>query len=110
MRPFCGALNRAIAGRLDRHATFTLAEETKIAIRCWRAILFLVHYNEQRFTRTLASFKSDVTEYIVETDASLQGAGCLIYRRDRDSEVCVGASAVDLRQLGFATESKFQNV
>ena len=51
-----------------------------------------------------------MTEYIVETDASLHGAGCLIYRRDRDSEVCVGASAVDLRQLGFATESKFQNV
>ena len=110
MRPFCGALNRAIAGRQDRHATFTLAEETKIAIRCWRAILFLVRYNEQRFTRTLASFKTDVTKYIVETDASLHGAGCLIYRRDRDSEVCVGASAVDLRQLGFTTESRFQNV
>ena len=106
MRPFCGALNRAIAGRLDRHATFTLAQETEIAIRCWRAILFLVRCNEQRFTRTLASFKSDVTEYIVGTDASLHGAGCLIYRRDRDSEVC----AVDLRQLGSATESRFQNV
>ena len=97
MRPFCGALNRAMAGRLDR---------TKIAIRCWQAILFLVRYKEQRFTRTLVSFKSDVAEYIVEMDASLHGAGCLIYRRDHDSEVCVGASAVDLRQLGFATESR----
>ena len=110
MRPFCGVLNRAIAGRLDRHATFSLAEETKIAIRCWRAILFLVRYNEQRFTLPLASFKSGVAEYIVETDASLHGVGCLIYRRNRDSEVCVGASAVDLRSLGFATESRFQNV
>lgn len=110
MRPFCGALYRAIAGRLDRHATFSLAEEMKIAIRCWRAILFLVRYNEQRFTRPLASFKSGVAEYIVEMDASLHGAGCLIYRRNRDSEVCVGASAVDLRPLGFTTESRFQNV
>ena len=110
MRPFCGALNRAIAGRLDRHATFTLSEETRIAIRCWRAILFLVRFNEERFTRTITSFRSDAAEYIVESDASLHGAGCLIYRRDRNSEVCVGASAVDLRHLAFTTESRFQNV
>ena len=36
MRPFCGALNRATTGRRDRHATFTLEEETRCAIRCWR--------------------------------------------------------------------------
>ena len=95
---------------VDRHATFVPTEETKIAIRCWRAILFLVRYDEQRFTRSIASFRNDVVEYIVEFDASLNGAGCLIYRRDCNVEVCVGASAVDLRQLGFMTESRFQNV
>ena len=78
MRPFCGASNRAIAGRLDRHATFTLSEEARIAIRCWRAVLFLVRFEEVRFTRTIASFRSDDAMYIVESDASLHGAGCLI--------------------------------
>ena len=110
MQPSCGALNRVIAGRLDRHPNFNLSEESRIAIRCWRAILLLVRFNEERFTRTITSFRSDAAEYIVDSDASLHGAGCLIYRRDRTSEVCVGASAVDLRHLAFTTESKFQNV
>ena len=109
MRPFCGALNRATMGRRDRHATFTLEEETKCAIRCWRAMLFLVGYDEAQFTRSLDSFDTQPAVYIVEFDASLTGAGVLIYQRVDAVEVCVAATAMDLRGLNFGDDSSFQN-
>lgn len=109
MRPFCGALNRATMGRRDRHATFSLEEEAKCAIRCWRAMLFLVGYDEAKFTRSLDSFDSRPTQYIVEFDASLTGAGVIIYKRVHAMEVCLAATAMDLRGLGFGSDSSFQN-
>ena len=39
MRPFCGALNRLIAGRLDPHAVFSISPEARIAVKCWQAML-----------------------------------------------------------------------
>ena len=93
MRPFCGALHRLSAGRLSTHATFRLSEEAKIAIRLWRAMLFLVQYDELRFTRPLVSFSNDLPEYVIEFDASLTGAGVLWFRRTGGAEVCMGASA-----------------
>ena len=110
MRPFCGALNRLTAGRTDRHATFLVSQEAKVAIRAWRAMLFLVRYDERRFSRTMESFGNDPPLYIVEFDASLKGAGILWYRRVRGTEVCVGGSAIDLRFLGFGEDSSYQNL
>lgn len=46
MRPFCGALHRATSGRKSRHALFLLPEETQRAIRGWRAMLYLVSFDE----------------------------------------------------------------
>ena len=109
MRPFCGALNRATMGRRDRYATFTLDEETRCAIRCWRAMLFLVSYDEAQFTRSLDSFNDRPTKYIIEFDASLTGAGVIIYKRVNAMEVCLAATAMDLRRLGFGNDSSFQN-
>ena len=109
MRPFCGALNRATVGRRDRHATFTLSEEARCAIRCWRAMLFLVGYDEAKFTRSLESFDKRPAQYIVEFDASLTGAGILIYQRVDAVEVCVAATAMDLRGLDFGNNSSYQN-
>ena len=109
MRPFCGALNRATIGRRDRHATFLLEEETKCAIRCWRVMLFLVGYDETQFTRSLDSFDTRPAVYIVEFDASLTGAGVLVYQRIDSVEECVAATAMDLRGLNFGTDSSFQN-
>ena len=78
MRPFCGALNRLCSGRIDRHATFAISEEAKQAIRLWRAMLFLVQYDELRFTRPFQSFNDTaIPTLIVEFDASLSGAGIL---------------------------------
>ena len=110
MRPFCGALNRATMGRRDRHATFTLEEETKCAIRCWRAMLFLVGYDEAQFTRSLDSFDTQPAMYIVEFDTSLTGKRVLLYQRVDAVEVCVAATAIDLRGLNFGYDSSLQNM
>lgn len=109
MRPFSGVLNRATVGRRDRHATFFLSEEAKCAIRCWRAMLFLVGYDEAKFTRTLESFDKRPAQYVVEFDASLTGAGVLIYQRLNAVEVCVVATATDLQKIEFGNDSSFQN-
>ena len=52
-------------------------------------MLFLVEYDEAQFTRSLDSFNTQPAVYIVEFDASLTGAGVLIYQRVDAVEVCV---------------------
>ncbi len=92
MRPFCGALNRMIAGRLDPYVTFPLSLEGRIAVKCWRAMLCLVRYQESRFTRTLESFSPAIPSSIREFDASLSGAGLILYERTDGREVARGVS------------------
>jgi hypothetical protein len=48
MRPFCGDLHRATAGRKSRHASFLFSEEAPRAIRGWRTMLYLVSFDEQQ--------------------------------------------------------------
>ena len=72
-----------------------------MAIRCWRAMLYLVHFDETHFTRPLFSFKDDPPVYIVEFDASLKGAGVVWYRRHGSTEECMDVSAIDLHMLNF---------
>ena len=40
-------------------------------------MLYLVSFDEQRYTRRMDSFQPERLEYIVEFDASLTGAGVL---------------------------------
>lgn len=110
MRPFCGALHRATAGRKNRHALFFLPEEAQRAIRGWRAMLYLVSFDEQQYARRIQSFRPGQLRYIIEFDASLSGAGVLWYERlDDGTEVTIGGSAVDLRGFEFGSDSSFQN-
>jgi hypothetical protein len=110
MRPFCGALHRAIAGRASRHALFLMPVEAQMAVRGWRAMLYLVSFDEQKYTRRMGSFQAEALEYVAEFDASLTGAGVIWYRRRPDGqEVSIGACAVDLRLFDFGTDSSFQN-
>ena len=110
MRPFCGALHRATSGRKSRHVQFYLPEEAQRAIRGWRAMLYLVSFNEQQYTRRMQSFLPEKLLYIIEFDASLSGAGVLWFKRGADgAEVSIGGSAVDLRNFGFSIDSSFQN-
>ena len=110
MRPFCGALNRLIAGRLDPHARFLISAEARIAIKCWQAMLCLVRYQESRFTRTLESFAPSIPATVAEFDASLTGAGMIWYHRENGAEVARGVSAIDITFLEFGTDSSFQNL
>lgn len=110
MRPFCGALHRATTGRMNPHAKFLLPEEARRAIRGWRAMLYLMSFDEQQYSRRMGSFLPEKLQYIIEFDASLSGAGILWYKRlADDSEVAIGGSAVDLRGFGFGVDSSFQN-
>ena len=68
-------------------------------------MLFLVGYDEDKFTRILKSFDKRPAQFVVEFDASLTGAGVLIYQRVKAVEVCVAATAIDLREL----DSSYQN-
>ena len=73
-------------------------------------MLYLVSFNEQRYTRRMESFMSKTLEYVVEFDASLTGAGILWYKRqDNGTEVAMGGGAVDLRGFEFGSDSSFQN-
>ena len=110
MRPFCGALNRLIAGRVEVHASFVLSAEAKIAIKCWQAMLCLVRYEETRFTRTLESFAPELPSIVAEFDSSLTGSGIVWYQRINGAEVVVGVCAVDLTFMSFRDDSSFQNL
>lgn len=110
LRPFCRALHELTAGRTSTHALFSFTEEARTAVRMWRAMLYLIRYDEVRFTRTLESFDVSSPVYIAEFDASLTGVGVLLYERVNGSEVCLGGAAVDIRALGFEGDSAFQNL
>ena len=70
-------------------------------------MLYLVSFDEQRYTRRMESFQPERLEYIVEFDASLSGAGILWFKRLSDgTEVSLGGSAVDLR--GFILRFRIQ--
>lgn len=73
-------------------------------------MLYLVSFEEQRYTRRMESFLPESLDYVVEFDASLTGAGILWYKRQADgTEVALGGGAVDLRGFGFGSDSSFQN-
>jgi hypothetical protein len=110
MRPFNAAMNSMIAHRKHRHALISISNEARIAIRMWRAMLYLTRFDECRFTRSLVSFVSDIPTYVAEFDASLTGIGFLLYQKVNDSEVCLGGGAVDIRHLNFQGDSANQNV
>jgi hypothetical protein len=110
MRPFCGALNRLIAGRTSVHASFLIPEEAKIAIKSWQAMLCLVRYDETTFTRTLDSFAPSAPSVIAEFDSSLSGAGVIWYQTSNGAEVAAGVCAVSLAFLGFKDDSSYQNL
>lgn len=81
-----------------------------MAIIFWRAILFLVRYDEERFRKPLASFADVPSTYIIQFDASLSGAGVLWFERCDGTEVCLGGSIVDIRFLGFKEYSAYKNL
>jgi hypothetical protein len=74
MRPFSSALYRVTWGRTSNHALFWLSQEAIIAIQCWRAMLCLVRFREEEFTRSIESFAPDTPALLAEFDSSLGGS------------------------------------
>ena len=50
---------RSTVYQQDERIVMPPSEEAKRAIKLWRAMLFLVHYDELRFTRSLEPYSRD---------------------------------------------------
>jgi hypothetical protein len=109
MLPFQACLNRMIAAHWNSHDRFHWTEESKLAIRMWRAALFLVTIDESHCTKNLWSFRRKPARYIIETDGSLSEVGFILFELTDKGEVCLGGGAADLTQFGFGTDSGYQN-
>ena len=73
-------------------------------------MLYIVSFDEQKYSRRMRSFPPEELKYVIEFDASLSGAGILWYgRMGNGTELAIGGSAVDLRLLEFGADSSFQN-
>jgi hypothetical protein len=91
------ALHRATSRGKSHHALFPFPEDAQMAMRGWRAMLYLISFDEPRYTRRMESF---LPEYVFEFDA-----GTLLYKSQADgTEVALGGWAVDLRGLGFGSD------
>ena len=114
MRPFQRALydcHKSQRG-LSEHISVDLTAypEAVRAIRMWRVMLCAGALHEDRFAMSFQSFMPKTAEYVVEFDGCLSGVGILVYKRVNGTEVLVGGAAMDLRPLGFGTDSAFQNL
>ena len=110
MRPFSNFLHRITAGRTSPHATFSLTVEARTAIQCWRSVLCLAHYDVLRFTRTLESYALQPATILAEFDASLEGIGIIWYEISSGTEVAIGVCSMSITELGFQSDSSFQNL
>jgi hypothetical protein len=110
LAPFQACFNRMIKLHWHKHCKFDWSPEAKIAIRMWRAMLYLVSADELHYTRSLESFLPQEASFTVETDGSLQQIGFLIKRiAPNGTETCLGGGAVSIEQYGFKKNSGFQN-
>ena len=109
MRPFQACFNRMIKEHWNGHDMFVWTEEAKIAIRMWRAALYLVSINEVIYAKPLSSFRESPIRYVIETDGSLSQVGFLIMEVTERGEVCLGGGAASIAGFGFGTDSGLQN-
>jgi hypothetical protein len=110
MAPFSRPLRASYTGRRSGSATFTRGAEARLAVRLWRVMLCCAFLRHGAFSRDIKSSAPGFEGWILETDASLTGAGVMIYQRDAQGhEECMGAGAVSLEALGFGQDSSNQN-
>ena len=62
LRPLQAGFNSMVTGKSNSSATWKLSQACKIAILLWRAMLVLVAFDEDKFTRTLVSFEKVVPQ------------------------------------------------
>ena len=107
IRPFSKALHGSIKGLTNKRASFRLKEDAVRSIEMWRAMLCMLAFDETRFARPFDSFGARTANITIQFDASLEGAGFVIYQRHPTSgvESILGASVVPLLSLEFGDDS-----
>lgn len=94
-----------------------LEERTKTAVRLYGALVALILLREQEFSRPMVGFGRMPWRVLLEFDGSLSGSGVIWYRMEQHTvngqlqthEVPLGGCAVDLRALGFGSDTQYQN-
>jgi hypothetical protein len=111
LSPFQACFNRMIQQHWHKTCRFHWSPEAKIAIRMWRAMLYLVSVDEAHYTKSLHSFRPKKATFTIETDGSLEEVGFLVKKIGPDgvSETCYGGGAVSIAQYGFLSDSRYQN-
>ena len=109
MAPFQACFNRMIKDYWNSHCRFEWTQEAKIAVRMWRAALYLVSTNEKRYAKPLESFRERPVRFVIETDGSLSQVGFLIFEVTSLGERCLGGGAASIAEFGFGTKSRYQN-
>ena len=81
MRPFSKALHGSFKGLTNERVSFRLKEDAVRSIEMWRAMLCMLAFDEARFARPFDSFGVRTANITIQFDASLEGAGFVIYKR-----------------------------
>jgi hypothetical protein len=71
MKSFQASFNRMTADNWNCHDRFHWTEEATLAIRMWRAAMYLVTADENLYTKNLWSFRKKPARYVIETEGSL---------------------------------------
>jgi hypothetical protein len=110
LTPFVKTLYSSYAGKSCPFLLIELDQLTALVIRVFRALFALAVVQEDRWTRTLGSFKAQAeVQVVVQFDASLTGLGVIWYASGAGGEFPVGAAAVDCSTWGLHGQSGFQN-
>ena len=110
LAPFVKTLYSSYAGRTCPFLLVSLDEPTVMVIRVFRALFALAVVQEDRWTRSLGSFRVQVqAQVVVQFDASLTGLGIIWSSMGAGGEYPVGAAAVDCSGWNLQGKPEFQN-
>lgn len=90
---------------------FKLKPQEWRALRVVRMLLAMTAGDSTIFSRPIDSFREKTAAVVVEFDASLSGVGVVWYAVDKAGcESPLGALSVDIRSMGFGSDTQYQNV
>jgi hypothetical protein len=112
MKPYVNVLYAAYKG-CNRKGSIIVSQKVRQVCRMFQVLLVLSTVDELDFSRPFHTFEEigGRPTVVIECDASLTGGGGMIMVLSEDgAETVVGCFVVDLEELGFGTDSGFQNV
>jgi hypothetical protein len=68
----------AHAGKTNRNTYISLLPEAKMAVSIWRVSIIMLGLHEEKFARTLESFRPQIPTVTIMFDSSLTGSGILL--------------------------------